>query len=305
MKPALLVLAAGMGSRYGRLKQLDPFGPSGETIIDYSVYDAVKAGFGKVVFVIRESLEQIFTEQFFTPLSRHITVDYVFQELDYLPEGFTVPEGRQKPWGTGHAVMLAGQKISEPFAVINGDDFYGARSFRIISQFLQNLPDGSGNQYGIVGYHLNGTLSDHGSVARGICETDAAGNLRSVTERTSIRRTEQGIVYQDGSGNEGILSGEESVSMNMMGFTPSVFGYCRQYFRTFLEQDGKELKSEFYLPVLVNRLVGEGLVQVKVLPTTATWFGVTYLEDKPMVVGKLAALVREGVYPQELWGDKR
>ncbi len=304
MKPTLLVLAAGMGSRYGRLKQLDPFGPSGETIIDYSVYDAVRAGFGKVVFVIRESLEQVFTEQFFTPLSRHIPVEYVFQELNYLPEGFTAPEGRQKPWGTGHAVMLAGQKINEPFAVINGDDFYGTQSFKIISEFLRNLPDPSGNQYAIVGYQLNSTLSDHGPVARGICEMNAAGNLRSVTERTSIRRTGRGIVYQDEAGNEGILSGDESVSMNMMVFTPSVFGYCRQYFGRFLEQEGKELKSEFYLPVLVNRLVGEGLVQVKVLPTTANWFGVTYLEDKPMVVGKLAALVKEGAYPEQLWSNK-
>jgi hypothetical protein len=304
MKPTLLVLAAGMGSRYGRLKQFDYFGPSGETIIDYSVYDAVRAGFGKVVFVIRESLEQAFTERFFTQLSRHLPVEYLFQELNYLPEGFTVPEGRQKPWGTGHAVMLAGQKINEPFAVINGDDFYGTRSFQIISEFLHNLPDPSGNQYAIVGYQLNSTLSDHGSVARGICETDAAGNLRSVTERTSIRRTERGIVYQDESGYERTLSGDESVSMNMMGFTPSIFGYCRQYFRTFLEQEGKELKSEFYLPVLVNRLVREGLVQVKILPTTANWFGVTYLEDKPMVVGKLAALVKEGAYPEQLWRGK-
>jgi len=302
MKPTLIVLAAGMGSRYGRLKQLDPFGPTGETIIDYSVYDAVRAGFGKVVFVIRKSLENVFAEQFFHKLAGRVSVEYVFQELEYLPAGFSVPEGRVKPWGTGQAVLLAGEKINEPFAVINGDDFYGAESFRIAARFLQERTDPDGTEYGIVGYKLQNTLSEFGTVARGICQVDATGQLQSVTEITSIRRKGGEIVYQDPAGAEVPLSGAEMVSMNMMGFTPSFFGYCRTYFEAFLRQSGHELTTEFYLPKLVNQLVREGKARVQVLPTPANWFGVTYLEDKPLVVEKIAALVAAGAYPRQLWG---
>lgn len=301
MKPTLIVLAAGMGSRYGRLKQLDPFGPSGETIIEYSVYDAIRAGFGKVVFVIRESLEKTFNEEIFNKLAGHIRVEYVFQELAYLPEGFSVPEGRVKPWGTGQAVLLAGAKVNEPFAVINGDDFYGARSFRLVAGFLQGLTDPAGTEYAIVGYKLRSTLSDFGTVARAVCEVDPGGWLRQMTEITSIRRSAGGIVYRDEQGAEAPLSGEETVSMNMMGFTPSLFGHCRAGFEAFLRERGSELTSEFYLPQLVNRLVREGLAQVKVLPSSANWFGVTYLEDKPLVVEKIAALVASGAYPKQLW----
>lgn len=301
MKPTLIVLAAGMGSRYGRLKQLDPFGPGGETIIEYSVYDAIRAGFGKVVFVIRKSLEKVFADALFDKLSGHIQVEYVFQELEYLPEGVEVPEGRVKPWGTGQAVLLAGDKVNEPFAVINGDDFYGARSFRTIAEFLQGVTDPAGTGYAIVGYELRNTLSDFGTVSRAVCEVDADNRLRRMTELTSIRRDGSGIVYRGPNGVEVLLSGEEVVSMNMMGFTPSLFGYCRTYFEDFLRQHGHELTSEFYLPLLVNALVGAGLVQVQVLPSAASWFGVTYLEDKPLVVENIAALVTAGAYPKHLW----
>jgi hypothetical protein len=292
-----------MGSRYGRLKQLDPFGPGGETIIEYSVYDAIQAGFGKVVFVIRKSLEKVFTNALFNKLSKHIQVEYVFQELEYLPEGFSVPEGRVKPWGTGQAVLLAGDRVNEPFAVINGDDFYGARSFRMVAEFLQGVNDPAGTDYAVVGYKLRNTLSDFGTVARAVCEVDADGWLQRMTELTSIRRDGGSILYRDLKGAQVPLSGEETVSMNMMGFTPSLFGYCRTYFEDFLRQRGSELTPEFYLPLLVNALVGEGLVRVKVLPSAANWFGVTYLEDKPLVVEKIAALVASGTYPSHLWGS--
>ena len=301
MKPTLIVLAAGMGSRYGRLKQLDPFGPAGETIIEYSVYDAIRAGFGKVVFVIRKSLEATFAEEIFSKLAGHIRVEYVFQELEYLPEGFSVPAGRVKPWGTGQAVLLAGAKVDEPFAVINGDDFYGAESFRLLAAFLAGCTDPAATDYAVVGYPLRNTLSEFGTVARAVCEVDAGGWLRGMRELTSIGRTAAGIGYRDAGGAEVPLTGEETVSMNMMGFTPSLFAHCRTHFEAFLREQGNEPKAEFYLPLLVNALVRQGAARVKVLPTTATWFGVTYLEDRPLVVEKIAALTAAGAYPPRLW----
>jgi hypothetical protein len=302
MKPTLIVMAAGMGSRYGRLKQLDPFGPAGETLIEYSVYDAIRAGFGKVVFVIRKSLEGVFAEEIFNKLAGHVPVEYVFQELEYLPEGFFVPEGRVKPWGTGQAVLLAGAKVSEPFAVINGDDFYGAESFRILADFLQRSTDPAASDYAVVGYRLRNTLSEFGTVARAVCEVDAGGWLRGMKELTSIGRTAAGIGYRDAGGAEVPLTGEETVSMNMMGFTPSFFGHCRTKFQAFLREQGHDPKAEFYLPLLVNELVAEGKARVKVLPSPASWFGVTYLEDRPLVVEKIAALIASGEYPAQLWG---
>jgi hypothetical protein len=295
-------MAAGMGSRYGRLKQLDPFGPAGETIIEYSVYDAIRAGFGKVVFVIRKSLESVFAEEIFNKLAGHIAVDYVFQELEYLPEGFSVPEGRVKPWGTGQAVLLAGAKVNEPFAVINGDDFYGAESFRILADFLQRSPDPAAADYAVVGYRLGNTLSEFGTVARAVCEVDANGWLQGMKELTSIARTAAGIGYRDAAGAAVPLTGEETVSMNMMGFTPSFFGPCRAKFEAFLRQQGHDPKAEFYLPLLVNELVAEGKARVKVLPSPASWFGVTYLEDRPLVVEKIASRIASGEYPAQLWG---
>ena len=302
MKPSLIIMAAGMGSRYGRLKQLDPFGPAGETLIEYSVYDAVRAGFGKVVFVIRRSLEETFTKEIFNKLAGHVAVEYVFQELEYLPEGFSVPEGRVKPWGTGQAVLLAGAKVNEPFAVINGDDFYGAESFRLLAGFLQRTPDPAAADYAVAGYRLRNTLSEFGTVARAVCEVGENGWLRGMTERTSIQRTAAGIGYRDAQGNEVPLTGDETVSMNMMGFTPSFFGHCRTKFEAFLRAQGQDPKAEFYLPLLVNELVAEGKARVKVLPSPASWFGVTYLEDRPRVVENIAARIASGEYPAQLWG---
>jgi hypothetical protein len=302
MKSTLIVMAAGMGSRYGRLKQLDPFGPAGETLIEYSVYDAIRAGFGKVVFVIRKSLEAVFQEEIFNKLAGHVAVEYVFQELEYLPEGFSVPAGRVKPWGTGHAVLLAGAKVNEPFAVINGDDFYGAESFRRLAEFLKRSTDPTATDYAVVGYQLRNTLSEFGTVARAVCEVDADGWLRGMKEITSIQRTAAGIGHRDAQGAEVPLTGEETVSMNMMGFTPSFFGHCRMKFEAFLREQAHDPKAEFYLPLLVNELVAEGKARVKVLPSPASWFGVTYLEDRPLVVENIAALIAAGAYPAQLWG---
>ncbi len=297
VKPTLLVMAAGMGSRYGGLKQLDQFGPNGETIMEYSVFDAIRAGFGKVVFVIRREFEAAFKNALPARLSDQILVEFVLQEPDKLPEGFVAPADRIKPWGTGHAVWVAQAKIKEPFAVINGDDFYGKDSFEIIAHFLKN----TSGEYALAGYRLANTLSENGTVARGICEVDEAGYLKSVTERTSIHRSGTGVVYTDESGNEVPLSGKETVSMNLMGFTPSLFGYCTGSLVLFLRERGKDPKAEFYLPGLVNELIRTGRVRMKVLPTPATWFGVTYAGDKPVVMQKIAQLVREGVYPEKLW----
>jgi hypothetical protein len=301
MKPTLIVMAAGMGSRYGRLKQLDPFGPAGETLLEYAVYDAVRAGFGKVVFVIRRSLEATFAEEIFARLAGHVAVEYVFQELEYLPEGFSVPAGRIKPWGTGQAVLLAGAKVREPFAVINGDDFYGPESYRILAGFLAGSTDLAATDYAVVGYQLRNTLSEFGTVARAVCEVDAGGWLRGMRELTSIGRTATGIGYRDAQGAEVPLTGEETVSMNMMGFTPSFFEHCRTQFEVFLREQGNDPKAEFYLPLLVNQLVREGKARVKVLPSPASWFGVTYLEDRPLVVERIAALTAAGAYPEQLW----
>jgi hypothetical protein len=301
MKPTLIVMAAGMGSRYGRLKQLDPFGPAGETLIEYSVYDAIRAGFGKVVFVIRKSLEGTFTQEIFAKFAGHVPVEYVFQELEYLPEGFSVPAGRVKPWGTGQAVLLAGAKVHEPFAVINGDDFYGAESFRLLAGFLTESTDPAATDYAVVGYQLRNTLSEFGAVARAVCEVEAGGWLRGMRELTSIERTGTGIGYRDAQGAQVPLTGEETVSMNMMGFTPSFFEHCRARFGVFLREQGNDPKAEFYLPLLVNDLAREGKARIKVLPSPASWFGVTYLEDRPLVVENIAALIAAGAYPEQLW----
>ena len=301
MKPTLLVLAAGMGSRYGSLKQMDGVGPNNEAIIDYSIYDAIRAGFGKVVFVIRHSFEKDFREVF-SPgrFGGKIDVDFVFQELDYLPEGFSVPEGRVKPWGTNHAVIMGEPAINEPFAVINADDFYGMDAYMTIADYLRSL-SGSKNRYCMVGYLVKNTLSDFGSVSRGVCEVDAAGNLVSMVERTAIERIDGRIVYRDENGAEQPLAEDAPVSMNMFGFTPDYFAYSREYFKTFLSENSANLKSEFYIPTMVNKLVGEGTAEMKVLKSTASWFGVTYKDDKPNVVAKIRNLIAEGVYPEKLW----
>ena len=296
MKPTLLVLAAGMGSRYGGLKQLDNVGPNGETIMDYSIQDAIRAGFGKVVFVIRHSFENEF-RQIFTPerFGNKIQMEYVFQELDKLPEGFTVPEGREKPWGTNHAILMAKDAIHEPFAIINADDFYGRNAFEVMGAHLQTLGDAQG-RYCMVGYRLENTLSENGSVSRGVCNIDAAGNLVSMTERTAISRTPNGIEYKDSDGSMHPLPADAIVSMNLFGFTPDYFAKSEKLFVEFLKKSGHELKSEYYIPFAVNTFINEGSATMQVLQTTARWFGVTYKEDRPMVVQRLKELHEQGIY---------
>ena len=296
MKPTLLVLAAGMGSRYGGLKQMDGVGPNGETILDYSVNDAIRADFGKVVFVIRSS----FAEQFKQHVNadhygNKIEVEYVYQELDKLPKGFSVPEGREKPWGTNHAILMAKDVIHEPFAIINADDFYGRDAFRVMADHLRTL-DGKQGDYCMVGYRLENTLSENGTVSRGVCETDEKGMLIGMTERTSIGRTEDGIKYKDADGSMHPLAADTTVSMNLFGFTPDYFEKSEKLFVDFLREHGTEMKSEYYIPFAVNTFIHNGTATMTVLKTTAQWFGVTYKEDRPMVVERLKKLHDQGVY---------
>lgn len=301
MKPTLVILAAGMGSRYGGLKQIDPVGPSGETILDYSVYDAIRAGFGKVVFIIRKDIEADFKEAFAEKLSRYIEVDWVFQELEYLPTGYTTPAGRTKPWGTGHAVMMTARKVHEPFAVINADDFYGFNAFDTLAGFFSAQQSEGKADYAMVGYKLSNTLSEFGSVSRGICETGGDNWLKSVTERTKIQRTGGKIVDMRSDGSLLPLEEDVPVSMNFWGFTPSVFEHIEKEFKLFLDAERENLKSEFYIPSLVDNLINSGRAQVKVIRTSALWFGITYKEDKPLVVNKIGEMIRRGEYPETLW----
>ena len=295
MKTTLLFLAAGMGSRYGGLKQLDKFGPNGETLMEYSIYDGIKAGFEKIVFVIRRDFEQAFKETYIDKIKDKIKVDYVFQELTALPEGFSVPEGREKPWGTGHAILAAKNAIHEPFAVLNADDFYGREGYRITHEFLANLDQYNSTTYTIIGYPLPKTLSDHG-----VCEIDAEGNLIKVTERLKIAREKDGIYYHE-NGKSFLLPEDTSVSMNLMGFDPTFFDYLDTYFVDFLKESIGNLKSEYLLPSVVNELAITNQVKVKVLKTDAQWFGVTYQEDRPIVIQKIKDMVDKGIYPSNLW----
>lgn len=298
-KPTLVVLAAGMGSRYGGLKQLDKFGPSGETIIEYSVYDAIRAGFGKVVFVIRRDFEADFKEVFGSKFDNKIEVNYVFQELNKLPEGFSVPEGREKPWGTGHALLMAAEVVNEPFAVINADDFYGAGAFKAIGEFLSGLKNDS-KSYCIVGYQVKNTLSEFGSVSRGVCETDSQGHLTGITERTKIYHKNEGIVFEE-NGVESPLDADQMVSMNLMGFAPTAFDYYKRYFAEFITANKANLKAEFYMPFVLNALIATKEATVPVIPCTERWFGVTYKDDRPNVVSEIKKLTDAGAYPANLW----
>ena len=303
MKPTLLLLAAGMGSRYGGLKQLDGLGPNGETIMDYSIYDAIKAGFGKIVFVIRKDFEQEFRDKILSKYEGHIPAELVFQSLDSLPEGFTPPEGRVKPWGTNHAVMMAAKAIKEPFCVINCDDFYNRDAFMVIGKFLADLPEGSTNRYAMVGFRVGNTLSENGTVARGICSKDAEENLTTVVERTEIMRVDGPICYKDENGAWVAVEENTPVSMNMWGFTPDYFEHSEAYFKEFLSdpKNMSNLKAEFFIPLMVNKLINEHTATVKVLDTTSKWFGVTYSADRPSVVEKIQNLIKEGVYPERLF----
>jgi hypothetical protein len=297
MSATLLVLAAGMGSRYGGLKQIDPVGPNGETIIDYSIFDAMRAGFDKLVFVIRRDLESAFREAVGARFEKRLPVEYVFQELDKLPAGFTVPPGRTKPWGTTHAILMAEDVIREPFAAINADDFYGADSFKSLAQQLKSgSPD-----YSMVGFVLRNTLSDFGSVARGVCRVDADGYLTHIVELMKIERDGNGAKCLDAGTTLQKLTGDEPVSMNMWGFQPSLFAHLRREFTEFLTKQGNEQKSECYIPMTVGNLVKSGHVRCRVLRSNAAWFGVTYREDRPFVIEGIQKLITRGDYPAKLW----
>lgn len=302
MKPTLLVLAAGMGSRYGGLKQTDPVGPSGESIIDYSIFDAARAGFGKVVFVIRRDIEDLFREKVGSRFETLMTVEYAFQELDNLPEGFSIPDGRTKPWGTGQAILAAEDVIKEPFAVINADDFYGQAAYGILAERLTHAEDGDTAQYCMCGFQLRNTLSEHGHVCRGVCQHDADKNLVTVRELTSIEKHEGGARNTDESGAIETLTGDETVSMNMWGFTPSIFSHLQERFVTFLQERGTEAKSEFFIPCVIADLIDDGLAEVKVLHSADRWFGITYRDDKPHVETCIRELVAAGDYPAALFG---
>ena len=299
MKPTLFILAAGMGSRYGGLKQLDGLGPNGETIMDYSVFDAMRAGFGKVVFVIRKDFEEDFRRVVLSKYADHVPCEVCFQGIDNLPEGFTRNPERTKPWGTNHAVLMAKDIIKEPFMVINADDFYGKESFEVMAKFLLDV-NGQEGKYCMAGYRVGNTLSEHGTVSRGVCATDKMGFLTDVVERTAIENKNGRVVYQD-NGVDVEIPFETPVSMNMWGFTPEYFTYAEEAFKAFLTENSQELKAEFYIPTLVNDMIKSGKATCQVLDTTAKWFGVTYADDRQMVVDKIQALVDAGVYPNKLF----
>lgn len=300
MKPTLFVLAAGMGSRYGGLKQLDPLGPNGETIMDYSVFDALRAGFGKVVFVIRKDFEDDFRKKILSKYENHIPVSVVFQGLDALPEGYTCPAGRTKPWGTNHAVLMGKSVINEPFAVINADDFYGRDAFEVIAKELSRDHDRKGD-YCMVGFRVGNTVTENGSVSRGVCST-VDGLLSSVVERTAITCEPNGtIVYADDNGEKVQLDPVTPVSMNLWGFTPDYFDFSEREFKKFLDEKLNTPKSEYYIPSAVDTLIKSGEATVKVLDTDSKWFGVTYAADRDGVVAKLAELHRQGAYPEKLF----
>ena len=299
MKPTLLILAAGMGSRFGGLKQVEPVGPNGEAIIDYSIYDAIRAGFGKVVFIIRESFADAFKEKFDAKLKGKIEVEYVYQELDMLPEGFTLPAEREKPWGTAHAILCARYAVKEPFCALNADDFYGFNAYKAMAEFLTSSVHE--HEYAMVGYKLKETLSDFGSVSRGICDSDADNNLRKIVETIKIVKRPDEIVSIESDGSETSLTGEEVTSMNNWGFKPSVFEKLEKRFTQFLENNIGNLKSEMYIPSVVFDMIDDNEAVVKVLEADSPWFGVTYKEDKPFVIEKLNALIAKGEYPAKLW----
>lgn len=297
-KPVLVILAAGMGSRYGGLKQVDPVGPNGEAIMDYSVYDAIQSGFDKIVFVIRKDFEELFKEKIGSKYASRITVDYAFQSLDDLPAGFTVPEGREKPWGTGHALYAARNVVNTPFAVINADDFYGRDSYMKVAGLLDAAAPGN---YCMCAFEMEKTLSENGTVSRGICEVDAAGNLTSVVEHTKLYPVRGGVASEQADGSVIEYTGKEPVSMNMWGFGPDIFTKLEPLFRDWLTENGSALKSEFYIPLVVSELIDSKQAVLKVETSSASWFGVTYKEDKPQVVAAIANLVQSGVYPEKLF----
>jgi len=299
MKPTLLVLAAGMGTRYGGNKQLDEVGPSGETIIDYSIYDAIRAGFGKIVFVIRRDIEEQVKERFVEKLRGKIEVDYVFQEITNLPEGVKVAPDRAKPWGTSHAILVTKDKIREPFGVINADDYYGVDSFKILKDFL--IDDKDPNNFCIVGYKLGNTLSEHGHVNRGVCKVDEKGFLSHIVETRQIEKTKEGAKAPGANGETILFTGNEIVSMNLWGFKPSCYNFLGEEFRSFIHKYGMDLKSELDIPTSVDRYVKNGEITIQILMSNERWFGVTYREDKPFVVESIKKMIRKGIYPARIY----
>ncbi|MBB6478653.1 nucleotidyltransferase family protein [Spirochaeta isovalerica] len=301
MKPVLVVMAAGMGSRYGGIKQIEPVGPNGEAIIDYSIYDAVRSGFSEVVFIIRKAIEEDFKKYIGSRFADKIKVTYCFQQLDsQLPDGFVIPEGREKPWGTGQAVLCARDVVNAPFVVINADDFYGSDAFAKTAEYLREIPSDS-MEFAMAGYPIVNTLSDYGSVSRGICAVDENLFLSSIEEHVKISREGNRIVSRQPGEPELELTGSETVSMNFWCLTPKVFDYLDTYFKDFLKEKGRELKSEIYLPIVLGDMSDKGDCSVKVIKTESDWFGVTYKEDKPLVVESISGLIKSGVYPSPLW----
>ncbi|MEI6562998.1 MAG: nucleotidyltransferase [bacterium] len=301
MSKTLVVLAAGMGSRYGGLKQIEAVGPHGAIVIEYSVYDAIRAGFDRIVCVIRKDIEKDFRSIVSSRFEKHIPVDYVFQDMADLPVGFYVPADRKKPWGTGHAVLACRNVVKSPFAVINADDFYGRRSYEALGTFLKGV-NADSSDYSMVGFTLRNTLSEHGHVARGVCEVDTKGLLKRVVERTNIEKTDMGACFTEVDGAHHNLTGDEVVSMNMWGLTPTLFGHLQREFTLFLQKNATNPKAEFFLPTVVDGLINSGKATAKVLSTPELWFGVTYPQDKAVVVEGIRALVESGVYPAKLWG---
>jgi dTDP-glucose pyrophosphorylase len=304
-QPTLLIIAAGMGSRYGGLKQIDPVGPNGEVIIDYSLHDAIQAGFQKIVFVIRHSFEAAFRDKIGTKLEGLVETVYVYQELDACLGGFELPEGREKPWGTAHAILVARNVIDQPFAVINADDYYGPNAYLIMKRQLETMSAAANPDYAMVGYILRKTLSDYGMVARGVCRYSSDSFLAKVTERTRIRKNGDGAVFFDEQGVEQSLTGDEIVSMNLWGFTPDIFDHLQRQFSAYLYEHSSENKSEFYIPTVVDSLVQSGQKRVKILKTNDCWFGMTYPEDKQIAKSCIRKLIDQKVYPETLWKSKR
>lgn len=298
MKPTLLILAAGMASRYGSMKQIDGFGPNGETIIDYSIYDAIKAGFGKVVFIIKEEFVENFRSIFDAKLKGKIETDYVFQNFDLKQFGIEEEIYREKPWGTAHAMLAGRNAVKEPFCIINADDFYGYDAFKKMNDFLTT--EVTDSQYAIIGYKIGKTLSDFGSVSRGVCNVDAAGNITEINERTEIYAKGDAIVYKE-NGEEYPLDYENPVSMNFWGFTPAVFKTTEEQFVKFAEANKDKPKAEFFIPLVGEYLIKNNIADFKSIPTDNKWFGVTYKEDKPIVQASIDQLVKDGAYPENLW----
>jgi dTDP-glucose pyrophosphorylase len=300
-KTTLLILAAGMGSRFGGIKQIEPVGPGGEIILDYSIYDAIRAGFTKIVFVIRKSIEDSFRQKIHPAAAKQIEIDFAYQELDTGLMGFRIPKDRQKPWGTGHAVLIAQDKIAEPFAAINADDYYGPSAFTMMNKHLTSFAQGRTRDYAMVGYPLANTLSDFGTVSRGVCETDAEGYLTRITERTKLQKKTNGATFADEAGVEHFIGGDTPVSMNYWGFGPDIFGYLQKEFAEFLTHKGQDLKAEYYLPFAVGGMINAGLKKVKVLSAQENWFGITYKEDLPTARSAVIEKIHAGAYPNPLW----